>query len=169
MSTGKCSVCRAQLTEENCRPSIFKKGSGYCNNCLNEWQKRWYRMHPEAGRAKRRKYWTFERRLARSKEGQDYMVKAISRYSNGAMACANPYDEHATPYVNLLALTIDHVEGGGVKHRKEARYWSFHKWLARQGYPTGQVLCMNCQMIKKVLNNEMHSEFLNHPSRGVVH
>lgn len=97
-------------------------------------------------------------------------MKAISHYSGGVVACANPYNEHVIPYINPLALTIDHLEGGGVKHRKETRYWSFYKWLARQGYPTGfQVLCMNCQMIKKILNNEMHSELLNHSGRSVVY
>lgn len=75
------------------------------------------------------------------------------------MVCANPYGEHATPYGNLLALTIDHLGGGGSEHRRKTRYWSFYKWLARQGFPRGyQVLCMNCQMIKKFVNNEMHSE-----------
>lgn len=157
----KCSVCHVGLTENNCRPSIFKKGSGYCNKCINEWQKRWYWAHPEAGREKRRKYWTIERRIARRKEAQEFKKLAISHYSNGSMACANPFGEHAIPYRNLLALTIDHIGGGGSRHRLTTRYWSFYKWLARQGYPDGfQVLCMNCQLIKKIVNNEMKSELL---------
>jgi hypothetical protein len=156
---GRCSVCHVELIAENCRPSILRKGSGYCNNCINEWQKRWYHAHPEAGREKRRRYWTLERRLTRRREAQAYKSLAIFHYSNGAMACADPYLEHPIPSSNMLALTIDHIEGGGVRHRKTTRYWSFYKWLARQGYPQGfQVLCMNCQMVKKYTNNEIRSE-----------
>jgi hypothetical protein len=59
----------------------------------------------------------------------------------------------------MLALTIDHVMGGGGRERAKTRYWNFYKWLARRGFPDGyQVLCMNCQMIKKIVNNEIKSD-----------
>jgi hypothetical protein len=126
---------------------------------VNEWQKRWHRAHPDYAREKRRKYWTIDRRLARRREAQEYKKKVISYYSNGTMSCADPYREHAAPYGNLLALTIDHIDGGGRQARIRTRYWNFYKWLARRGFPSGyQVLCMNCQMIKKILNNEINSE-----------
>lgn len=61
------------------------------------------------------------------------------------MSCANPYGEHETPYTNILALTIDHVKGGGSKHRRNLGYSSIYKRLAREAFPEGyQVLCMNC-------------------------
>jgi hypothetical protein len=44
-------------------------------------------------------------------------------------------------------LTIDHINGGGVKHRKEAGITGtfFYIWLKKQGYPEGfRVLCYNC-------------------------
>lgn len=43
-------------------------------------------------------------------------------------------------------LTIDHVNGGGNKHRKEVGGGNaFYAWLIRQGYPDGyQTLCYNC-------------------------
>jgi hypothetical protein len=41
-------------------------------------------------------------------------------------------------------LTIDHIHGGGRKHRKEIRV-DFYAWLMRNNYPDGfRVLCMNC-------------------------
>lgn len=45
-------------------------------------------------------------------------------------------------------LTIDHIQGGGNKHRKEigrgGGNW-FYAWLIRENYPDGyQTLCYNC-------------------------
>jgi hypothetical protein len=54
-------------------------------------------------------------------------------------------------------LTIDHVNGGGNKHRKEIGKggYSFYLWLRQNGYPSGfQILCMNCQFIKRIENRE---------------
>ena len=49
-------------------------------------------------------------------------------------------------------LTIDHIHGGGNKHRKEIRRtgWRFYFWLRSQGWPKDnfQLLCMNCNMAK---------------------
>lgn len=60
-------------------------------------------------------------------------------------------------FSDIRALTIDHIEGGGRKESLEVGgggvvlYYS----LRRRGYPAGyQVLCMNCQTIKKRENAE---------------
>jgi len=46
------------------------------------------------------------------------------------------------------ALVIDHINGGGNKHRKEIGPL-LYRWLKEQGYPSGfQVLCANCNMSK---------------------
>lgn len=49
----------------------------------------------------------------------------------------------------LTFLAIDHIDGGGNKHRtKEFGGFGgirFYRWLRRQGYPAGyRVLCHNC-------------------------
>ena len=161
MSTGRCSVCRVNLTEENCRPSIYKRGSGYCNNCINKWTKEWYKNHQEYAGEKRRRYWTLERRLAKRREAKESKMQVIAHYSNGTMSCGNPYGEHNLPYLKTLALTVDHIGGGGSRHRRKLRYWSIYKWLVVEGFPSGyQILCMNCQMIKKTVENEYHSELI---------
>lgn len=85
---------------------------------------------------------------ARKQKQQAYNTKAhakvrtgvISHYSNGTMACkccgAKGDD----------LLTVDHVNGGGERHRAvigggARTYW----WLKNNGYPEGfQVLCWNC-------------------------
>ena len=48
-------------------------------------------------------------------------------------------------------LAIDHVLGGGAKHRKEMKKngISIVNWLYKNNYPEGfQVLCHNCNMAK---------------------
>jgi hypothetical protein len=55
-------------------------------------------------------------------------------------------------FADIRALTIDHVHGGGNKHRKElGGSGRLYYWLKKNNYPEGyQVLCMNCQFIKEV-------------------
>jgi len=62
----------------------------------------------------------------------------------------------------LACLSIDHINGGGWKHRQgiadEGCYRGgrgLYLWLQRNNYPEGyQTLCMNCQWVKRVENNE---------------
>ncbi len=45
---------------------------------------------------------------------------------------------------NIEHLTIDHVNGGGNKHRKLINR-PFYRWLQKNNFPTGyRTLCMNC-------------------------
>jgi len=43
-------------------------------------------------------------------------------------------------------LVIDHIDGGGNKHRTEVGGGlAFYRWLRKNGFPDGyQVLCLNC-------------------------
>lgn len=47
-------------------------------------------------------------------------------------------------------LSIDHIKGGGTKHRKEIGWGeNFTSWLVKNNYPEGyQVLCHNCNQAK---------------------
>jgi hypothetical protein len=66
----------------------------------------------------------------------------------------------------LRALSIDHINGKGAEHLRSIGSISckgrglggtqFYRWLQRNNYPRGfQVLCMNCQWIKRNENNEL--------------
>lgn len=71
----------------------------------------------------------------------------ISHYSLDSNSCA------FCGFGDLRALSIDHINGGGGKHRKEVG--NFYAWLKRNNFPEGyQVLCMNCQFIKRVEKRE---------------
>jgi len=74
-------------------------------------------------------------------------IDALNHYSEGAMKCAK------CGFDDIRALSIDHMNGGGNEHRKKCG--NFYTWLRNNNYPEGfQVLCMNCQFIKKQENRE---------------
>jgi hypothetical protein len=63
-----------------------------------------------------------------------------AHYGGARCACCGITDE--------AFLTLDHLNGGGRKHRQELRQGgegNLYRWLQKQGYPAGyRVLCMNC-------------------------
>lgn len=64
-------------------------------------------------------------------------LDVLSHYSNGAMDC-----ECCGESV-LEFLTIDHIDGGGRKHRM--KHNNIYYILKKDGYPAGyRVLCFNC-------------------------
>lgn len=58
-------------------------------------------------------------------------------------------------------LGIDHIDGGGTKHRKATKSKYMMHWLKIQGYPDGfQTLCHNCNMAKGFYGVCPHKEKL---------
>lgn len=82
-------------------------------------------------RGKNREY------LKRTRE--EAKLDVINAYGGECQCCGEKYHEF---------LTIDHINGGGKKHRDSlpggAR--DFYKWLKKQGFPKDnfRLLCMNC-------------------------
>jgi hypothetical protein len=76
-------------------------------------------------------------------------LKVVSYYSFGTMIC-NCCGEN-----NFENLTIDHIYGGGNKHRLEIFGYktggsAFYFWLIMNGFPNGyQVLCKKCNSSKR--------------------
>lgn len=102
----------------------------------------WRRNHPERVRELRLR----ETVRARQKR-QQIKIDVLTYYGNGKCACVK-CDES-----RLACLSIDHIGGGGNKHRKElfgTRSGNIYNWLIENGYPSGyQTLCMNCQFLKR--------------------
>lgn len=61
-------------------------------------------------------------------------------------------------FSDLRALSIDHISSNGADHRKSIGKMAtlkFYDYLIANDFPKGyQVLCMNCQWIKRHENNE---------------
>jgi glucan-binding YG repeat protein len=80
-----------------------------------------------------------------------HRIDALKHYSGGTMSCAR------CGFDDIRAISLDHVNGDGAAHRRQFKdSWAVFRWIKKNGYPEGfQVLCMNCQFIKRHENNEM--------------
>ncbi len=68
-------------------------------------------------------------------------LEVLGHYSNGVPVCS------CCGEPEIVFLSIDHINGGGTKHRKEllGQGKNFYRWLKINGYPSGyRVLCHNC-------------------------
>ena len=46
-------------------------------------------------------------------------------------------------------LSIDHIKGGGNKHRKAVKAQNLYWWIIKNNFPEGfQILCHNCNLAK---------------------
>lgn len=72
-------------------------------------------------------------------------IEVLTHYGNGKLACVKCGED------SIFCLTLDHIEGGGNKHKKRiGGAVKLYPLLKRQGYPKGyQTLCMNCQWKKR--------------------
>ena len=68
----------------------------------------------------------------------------LSHYSKGELKCA------ICGEIRIDCLSLDHINNDGQEHRKSIGRVNFYRFIRQQGYPKGyQVLCMNCQWVKK--------------------
>lgn len=72
---------------------------------------------------------------------KNYLIlkdKVFDYYGGYVCACCGETEK--------VFLTIDHINGGGCKHRRAIGQSNVYRWLRDNGYPNGyRVLCMNCQ------------------------
>ena len=128
--TGNCKVCGIVLTKENKR-----RHERICKNCSSKRYKEQYRP---------------QYKLYNRKRSQQIKLEVFKYYSGLTIpkCCKCGYDD-------IRALSIDHIDGGGAEHRRKLTHKNFYNWLIKNNYPKGfQVLCMNCQFIKKWENEE---------------
>ena len=89
------------------------------------------------------------------KSNLNLKLQAFDAYGGRICSCKN-CPERANP--NVTFLTLNHIGGGGTKHRKEIggsrntgggvslAGIETYRWLRKRGYPKGfNVLCWNCQ------------------------
>lgn len=96
----------------------------------------------------RRYYWERggkeKQRLRQQKRYHRIRCEVLGHYSsNGIPQC------NQCGIMDIDVLCIDHINGGGNKHRASLggniRGVVFYQWLQKRGYPEGyQTLCCNC-------------------------
>ncbi len=82
-------------------------------------------------------------------------VEVLTYYGKNKCACVICGESR------LACISIDHIDGGGVSHRKElnAYGYKFYRKLKRDNFPKGyQTLCMNCQFLKVVMDRAKAKE-----------
>jgi hypothetical protein len=81
-----------------------------------------------------------EHKAIHSKEYRWFLKKTVVNHYGGKCICCSE---------SLMEfLTVDHIKGGGGKHRKRVK-GIFYVWIINHRFPkTLQVLCMNCNFSK---------------------
>lgn len=128
----------------------------YCKECESKSYKRYYQKNKADVKSKSKKYYDLNKDKINEKTCECHRkrrtknrLKVIEHYSNGTMKCAK------CDWSDVRALTIDHINGGGLRHRREIGTSHLSDWLVKNNFPDGfQVLCMNHQFVKRFENNE---------------
>jgi hypothetical protein len=135
-----------------------------------ERQREWARNNPEKCRERVRKWIRANPEKDRQhtlKYNRAIKLEVLAHYSNGVPECSCCGESR------IEFLSIDHVNGGGNKHRKEIGKVHFYAWLKRNNFPLGyRVLCFNCNMAfglfgycpheieKKIVEGVKHASFI---------
>jgi hypothetical protein len=109
--------------------------------------KKWRKENPERSKQLQRDYLARNpekrnefRKQARIRR-QETRLTVLKHYGGDPPECACCKEKH------LEFLCVDHVNGGGNKHRRQLKRATerFFAWLIEQDFPTGyRVLCHNC-------------------------
>ncbi len=87
------------------------------------------------------------------KRYREYQRRVFFHYSNGTMRCVS------CGFDDIRALSIDHINGGGEEERRKHGGSHEYLWLINHKFPSGiQILCMNCQFIKRHEENEFPNQ-----------
>lgn len=129
-----CAVHREAARTYDRRETERRKRAGVCqakgcDRLVAESNKTYCGVHRQKARQRNRA------RLQRIKR------EVLAHYGNGRCACCGEE--------RIEFLTIDHVHGGGTRHREKLRIGNMCAWLKQNNFPEGfQVLCMNCNFAK---------------------
>ena len=149
MDTKLCKRCKQEKLIEKftAHASTKDRLQTWCKDCCNEIRR--------IARAEKKGYYATERERYREK----HLVSCKRLYYKKRKQVIEHYCPDGGKCVkcgfnDIRALSVDHINGGGSKHRKELNGVSIYKWLVDNDFPPGfQILCMNCQFIKRYEEN----------------
>ena len=130
MKTKRCPQCRRTLFLNQFYKDRSRKSKllCWCKDCVSRKGKEYRNKNKE--------------RISQRHKEQALKLKieVLSHYAGGLPKCACCDDLH------IEFLGIDHIDGGGAKHRKKVGgSGQVYRWLRKNGYPKGyRVLCNNC-------------------------
>lgn len=138
----------------------YKKGQKYCSDkCCHHDH---YMKNREKVLLTTMSYYREHREQclrARKKQPQKLRIEILEKLGN---MCVNPYGLHDKPFTDVRCLQIDHVNGHGLKEMKSFHdrkaYYRFILKRIRNGSKDYQLLCANCNWIKRHENQENGKE-----------
>jgi len=136
------------------RRNRSEKGFANWKNNKKRGVKKYYSKHPES-----------RKRIQKKSKSLDRLIKklvVLEFYSGGTFLCSMCGESR------IDCLSIDHIYGGGTKHKKNLRKAGieFYTWLYKNNFPHGfRVLCMNCQFCESRINNVVKQEEYYHTNR----
>ena len=108
----------------------------------NTSNKNWYHLHKDRAKLSTDKY--------RRSHKEDYARRNIEYRKRIKIECliaysSNPPKCFCCNEASIEFLSIDHITGGGNKHRRELKRQNLYSYLKVNNFPLGyRVLCMNC-------------------------
>jgi Ser-tRNA(Ala) deacylase AlaX len=143
--------------KEFVKDSRCKKGFRHlCKDCRNVNEKKWREQNPELMRAKRKRYAekhgdkirAYQRKYRRKnpkrykaitkRYREKLKLEILTHYGGDPPKCACCGES------TIEFLTIDHIKGGGYRHRRRI-IGNIYTWLKKNDFPKEfRVLCMNC-------------------------
>jgi len=151
-----CRKCGVILTDENWYPSYEKRYIYICKKCDIKCSKGWQQNNRDKYNQSQREWHQNNRdkhNQLNKEERRRLRDEVFDAYGGKCACCGESRKEY---------LTIDHVNGGGKKHRKEINARTsqeFYRWLKQNNYPEGfQVLCFNCNCGKGTYSVSPHNK-----------
>lgn len=142
----QCCLCKQMLpaTTEFFHPSSVDRSGlhAMCKPCRAAYNREWSAQHKDLHNALRRRA-NARRTAAYLRASRDKIrAQVFAAYCHGLICCQQCGE------TERMFLVIDHINGGGHKHRLAIRS-SIYYWLKKHKYPSGyQVLCQNCNFVK---------------------
>lgn len=145
MKTIKCKDCGTKIIKDHNSRILCKNCAGQRRRKIcSKSAKEWYKKHKKEHLGNNREY--YNKNKDRIKERARLWLlnirkKVLIVYGNKCKCCGENRIEF---------LSIDHINGGGTKHRKEIGNASIYVWLKRNNFPKEgfRILCHNCNMSK---------------------
>lgn len=128
--------------------------------CKRRHTKEWLASHPEQIREYDKRYLSnraLNNQRRRRKLRHDVVVLMGARCTNPTCRWLN--DDGTMGCTDERLLQIDHINGGGTKERKTVQVDVMLKRLLREGYSGYQLLCSNCNWLKRSINNETNLKY----------
>ena len=143
---------------------LCKKNSNELHRVNNpgkhkQYRQRWHQKNRDRMLMAQKKYREDHPELLERarKKTLELKTTVYNHYSNSNPHCMCP----GCCVDNVRVLCLDHINGGGTKHRKEvsrsnASYW---RWFIKNNFPDGyRILCHNCNHSYAVYGECLHDQ-----------